>query len=114
MLVSLAIPLYIIYLPAERLTQDDDAGTTAPSPLPKPPCNKNAPYPVGTGTVCGCKKWYKVQTGDDCGPLAAKFGISTDQLYKWNPWLAYKDMQCMYLFPQSNVCVGMSENGEEL
>ncbi len=86
------------------------SGVTAPNPLPTPPCNADAPYPVGKDTVCGCKKWYTIQRGDDCGPVAARFGISSEQLIKWNPWLS-ADVEgthypCMNMWPTDNLCVG--------
>ncbi|KAM3564682.1 hypothetical protein MY1884_000623 [Beauveria asiatica] len=85
-------------------------GVTAPNPLPTPPCNADdAPFPVGKGTVCGCKKWYKIQRGDDCGPVASEFGISSDQLIKWNPWLSADvhgtHYPCINMWPTSNLCV---------
>ncbi|KGQ05108.1 hypothetical protein BBAD15_g9646 [Beauveria bassiana D1-5] len=87
-------------------------GVTPPNPLPTPPCNAaDAPYPVGKGTVCGCKKWYRIQRGDDCGPVASEFGISADQLIEWNPWLSADvdgtHYPCMNIWPTDNLCVGL-------
>lgn len=56
--------------------------------------------------MCNCKQWYKIQNGDDCAPVAAKFNISKDQLLKWNPWLTVDGYECAGMWPQSNVCVG--------
>lgn len=65
---------------------------------------------MGKDTVCGCKKWYKIVSGDDCGPVAGKFGISSDQLIKWNPWLSADvdgtHYPCMNMWPGDNLCVG--------
>ncbi|ATY59770.1 Phospholipid glycerol acyltransferase [Cordyceps militaris] len=85
-------------------------GITPPNPLPAPPCNADPPYPVGRGTVCGCKTWYKIQRGDDCGPVASRFGISSDQLVGWNPWLSADvdgtHYPCINMWPTDNLCVG--------
>lgn len=65
-----------------------------------------SPSPVANTTVCPCWSWYKIQTGDDCGPVADKHGITKQQLESWNPWLNVDGYECVGMWPRSNVCVG--------
>ncbi|EJP62326.1 ErfK/YbiS/YcfS/YnhG family protein [Beauveria bassiana ARSEF 2860] len=97
----------------EDVIRVEPGRVTPPNPLPTPPCNAaDAPYPVGKGTVCGCKKWYRIRRGDDCGPVASEFGISADQLIEWNPWLSADvdgtHYPCMNIWPTDNLCVDVS------
>ncbi|KAJ6492288.1 hypothetical protein C8R45DRAFT_990841 [Mycena sanguinolenta] len=40
---------------------------------------------AGGGNVC--TKIYTVASGDSCGGLETKFGVTLDQILAWNPWL---------------------------
>jgi LysM repeat protein len=64
----------------------------------------STPTPVQPGMVSGCKKFYKVQSGDGCWAIADMNKISLDNFYKWNP--AVKT-DCSALWGQYYVCVGV-------
>ncbi|KAI5455804.1 hypothetical protein BGZ63DRAFT_338976, partial [Mariannaea sp. PMI_226] len=77
--------------------------TTAKPPKPTETCNPGAPQPVQPGTVCHCKKWYKVGKTTTCDAIIAHKKISKANFYKWNPKVG-KD--CIGLWEGYNVCVG--------
>ncbi|KAI0350482.1 hypothetical protein OH77DRAFT_1069072 [Trametes cingulata] len=55
-----------------------------------------APAPTGSGTITpgqGCKQYYTVVSGDNCGTIDSKFGITLSQFIKWNPEI---NAQCEY------------------
>lgn len=48
----------------------------------------SAAAPTGSGTLTpgqGCKQYYTVASGDNCGVIDTKFGITLAQFIKWNP-----------------------------
>jgi LysM repeat protein len=45
----------------------------------------STPTPVQTGMVGNCNKFYLVQSGDSCAPIAAEYGIPLATFYSWNP-----------------------------
>ncbi|KAH8432867.1 uncharacterized protein LDX57_010497 [Aspergillus melleus] len=56
------------------------------------------PTPIQPGMTTSCKKFYQVVSGDECGKIASKAGITLQDFLKWNPgvgggceslWLGY-------------------------
>ncbi|KAK8109309.1 carbohydrate-binding module family 50 protein [Apiospora sp. TS-2023a] len=64
------------------------------------------PTPTQSGMVRGCGKFYRVQAGDGCWAIANEYGITTDDLYRWNPGLD----GCNSLWPDYYVCVMLSDS----
>jgi LysM repeat protein len=54
--------------------------------------------------VTNCNKFYYVIKDDTCYDLAAKFSITLDQFYAWNPFVGNT---CKKLMPETYVCVGL-------
>ncbi|KAI0364298.1 hypothetical protein BV20DRAFT_1125711 [Pilatotrama ljubarskyi] len=64
-----------------------------------------APAPTGSGTITpgqGCKEYYTVVSGDNCGTIDSKFGITLAQFIKWNPEI---NAQCTNLELGVEYCV---------
>lgn len=81
------------------------ANAPAPAPVPAPVPNpeSNAPSgPRAPGASAQCSQWYTVQGGDHCGVLQQKFGISFDQLRRWNTGL---DGSCSNMWLGYSYCV---------
>jgi LysM repeat protein len=54
--------------------------------------------------VENCNNFYYVVADDGCYDIAAKFSISLDEFYAWNP---YVQDTCARLWPKTYVCVGL-------
>lgn len=54
--------------------------------------------------VENCNKFYAVVKDDTCYDIAAKYSISLDQLYLWNPFVGN---DCKRLWPDTYICVGV-------
>ncbi|KOS23150.1 Autolysin [Escovopsis weberi] len=88
-------------------TKDKPASSPHASPSPSPPpeskpptgCSKPHPEPTQPGALCECNKWYKVSRGDGCWSIAQKFGVTEDDIRRWNP-----ESDCQ-LWLNYNVCV---------
>ncbi|KAH8680676.1 hypothetical protein BX600DRAFT_444897 [Xylariales sp. PMI_506] len=67
------------------------------------------PYPTQSGIISTCNKYNNAVSGDYCSEFASNNGITTAQLYAWNPILGPNGENCATLF-QANVdyCVGVS------
>ncbi|KAH7066518.1 LysM domain-containing protein [Paraphoma chrysanthemicola] len=76
--------------------------STIPATTTKPA--STTPTPVQQGMVAGCKKFYKVVSGDGCWDIANNNKIALDDFYKWNP--AVKT-DCSGLWAQYYVCIGI-------
>jgi hypothetical protein len=63
------------------------------------------PYPVQTGMVSTCDKFYKVIADDSCVNIANAYSIPVTSFYTWNP--AVKT-DCSGLQANEYVCVGVS------
>ncbi|KAK3491815.1 hypothetical protein B0T13DRAFT_490449 [Neurospora crassa] len=68
------------------------------------------PTPTQPGMVSGCKKFHKgrgnvstVASGDQCGTIATRYGISLASFYSWNPAVG---SSCQTLWLDYYVCVG--------
>lgn len=61
--------------------------------------------PTQTGIASNCKEHYNVVAGDSCAKIETAYGITFEQLYKWNP--AIGD-DCQTLEVGTAVCVGVS------
>lgn len=45
----------------------------------------STPTPYQTGMASNCDEFYLVESGDECGTIAADEGISLDEFSAWNP-----------------------------
>lgn len=68
------------------------AGTTSPT------------GPRWSGASAQCKLWYTVQSGDGCGVIQSKFGITMQQLTSWNVGL---NNACTNLWLGYSYCVSV-------
>ncbi|KAK8007864.1 hypothetical protein PG989_001854 [Apiospora arundinis] len=50
---------------------------------PAPPANPT-PQPIQDGMVDNCNRFHKVESGDTCGAIASKSGVTVAQLAQWN------------------------------
>ncbi|KAI4193919.1 MAG: hypothetical protein LQ350_008079 [Teloschistes chrysophthalmus] len=63
------------------------------------------PSPTQSGLAANCKKFYKVQDGDECGKIVASYGtFSLADFYTWNPAIG---TNCGSLISGYYVCVGL-------
>ncbi|KAJ8069030.1 hypothetical protein OCU04_002704 [Sclerotinia nivalis] len=60
------------------------------------------PTPYQTGIATNCDSFYLVVSGDECGTIASKNGISLTQFYAWNPAVG---STCEYLDLGDYVCI---------
>ncbi|KAJ6484664.1 hypothetical protein C8R45DRAFT_829713, partial [Mycena sanguinolenta] len=59
------------------------------------------PSNLATGSLSNCTTYYTVASGDSCGGIETKFGITLDDILAWNPWLT---SSCALQIGQ-NLCV---------
>lgn len=88
---------YCVGLAGPSTTTSQQTITTTSSP--------HAPGPTHTGQPANCNKWHLVQSGDSCGTVASKYGITTAQFYAWNPAVS-KDCTANFWVGQA-YCVGI-------
>ncbi|KAK3681706.1 hypothetical protein B0T22DRAFT_502239 [Podospora appendiculata] len=62
------------------------------------------PTPVQPNVATNCNKFHKVVSGNQCGTLAAQYGISLANLYAWNPTVG---TACAGLWADYYICVGV-------
>ena len=68
-----------------------------------------APGPTQTGITAACNKFAEVVSGDGCSTFASEHGITTAQLYSWNPVLGSGGANCgTLLLLNEYYCVGVS------
>lgn len=67
------------------------------------PCTVPHPNPTQPGSVCGCKAWHTVVTGDTCQTIARKYSITDANFQAWNPQVG--GAACGGLWAGYNVCV---------
>ncbi|TQW00805.1 LysM domain-containing protein [Cordyceps javanica] len=77
------------------------AGATTTSPG-STPTSDPVPSPHQTGITKDCDKYYQVVKGDTCDSVTDKFGISRDQLTKWNTAI---DKDCNGFWAGYYICV---------
>ncbi|RYP67949.1 hypothetical protein DL769_005627 [Monosporascus sp. CRB-8-3] len=58
---------------------------TSPTAKPTATCNPTAPTPTQPVAICGCKKWHKVASGDNCDAIIKKYAITKVNFNRWNP-----------------------------
>ena len=85
-------------------------GYTSPNPTSPGPTTTSVgpPAPTHTGQPANCNKWHVVEDGDSCGSVAAEYGITTDQFFKWNPAVS-KDCVTNFWLGQA-YCVGVGDS----
>ncbi|KAI9642412.1 hypothetical protein NHQ30_009217 [Ciborinia camelliae] len=83
-------------------------GYTSPSSssVPTSTSSLGPAGPTHTGQPASCNKWHVVVDGDSCASVAAKYGISTAQLFSWNPAVS-TDCVTNFWLGQA-YCVGIS------
>ncbi|KAF2004067.1 carbohydrate-binding module family 50 protein [Amniculicola lignicola CBS 123094] len=79
-------------------------GQTQPTQTPTPTNGITTPLPIQTGMNANCDVFYKVVSGDQCGTIASKNGISLSQFYGWNPAVG---TSCTALQADVYVCVSI-------
>jgi LysM repeat protein len=66
------------------------------------------PGPTQTGITSNCNKFGKANPGGSCSAFAARFGITTEQLYSWNAVLGVNGENCAANFwGDEYYCVGV-------
>ncbi|KAK0117167.1 hypothetical protein ONS96_013000 [Cadophora gregata f. sp. sojae] len=85
--------------------------TTSRPPATTTSTKTSLPYPTQSGIIATCNKFKNAVTGDFCSQFATNNGITTAQLYAWNPVLGPNGENCATQF-QANVdyCVGVSSS----
>ncbi|PPJ50654.1 hypothetical protein CBER1_05262 [Cercospora berteroae] len=79
-----------------------------PTTPPAPPGNP-APNPIQAGTPPNCSRYGVANAGGTCSAFAQRFGISLQNLYRWNPVLGNNGQNCQSSFWAGyNYCVGVS------
>ncbi|CAN9295869.1 unnamed protein product [Alternaria alternata] len=61
------------------------------------------PSPVRPGMVSNCKTFHFVESGDNCGTMAEKYGIGTADVISWNGL----NNACTNLWQDTYACVGI-------
>ena len=61
-----------------------------------------APTPTQPGSQCNCRKWHKVVNGDSCWTLQQMYGVSLQDIVKWNPGVG---TDCLSMWLQYYICV---------
>lgn len=88
-------------------------GESVPSSTTKPSSSQSEtvtrvttpPGPTFTGSPDNCNSWYLIESGNNCGSVEAKFGITHDQCIAWNPAVS-KDCTSNFWLGQA-YCVGL-------
>lgn len=90
------------------------ASSTSPSAIPSPTSTTptttstgngiSTPTPYQTGMASNCNGFHLVVSGDQCGIIAADYGISLSQFYAWNPAVG---TSCSYLDLGDYVCISV-------
>ncbi|RDW76308.1 LysM peptidoglycan-binding domain-containing protein [Aspergillus mulundensis] len=78
--------------------------TKATTTTTKPGNEIATPTPIQPGMTASCKKFHKVVSGDQCGTIAKKAGISLANFNKWNPGVG---SSCASLWLGYYVCIGV-------
>ncbi|KAK0630525.1 hypothetical protein B0T17DRAFT_636671 [Bombardia bombarda] len=70
-----------------------------------PPVQTSPNFPTMTGIPCNCNQYYDVKSGDSCGSVESKFGITHQQFIAWNPSVS-QDCATNFWVDES-YCVGV-------
>ncbi|KAJ2981468.1 hypothetical protein NQ176_g2005 [Zarea fungicola] len=90
--------------PATTMTTTTSTKTTTSSP--------GGPSPTQSGLAANCDKFHLVSSGDQCGIIESKYGISAAQFSSWNPainarqWFPLEPL-CSNLIVGYYVCVNV-------
>lgn len=83
--------------------------STSSVPTPTSSSTTSLPYPTQSGIIASCNKFKDAESGDYCSKFASDNGITTQQLYAWNPVLGANGENCNTLFQAGvDYCVGVS------
>jgi LysM repeat protein len=75
------------------------------TPTPTDPGNGiQTPLPIQSGMVDNCNKFHFVATNQNCDNIAAIYGISVSDFYRWNPAVG---SSCSSLWSSTYACVGV-------
>jgi hypothetical protein len=80
----------------------DTASPSTPATPASPP--SATPSPIQSGMVKGCKKFHFVKRGEGCWDIQRMYGISMEQIYRWNPAVG---RDCITMWADSYLCVGV-------
>ena len=78
--------------------------TKATTPTTTTTATPTGPSPQMPSIVSNCKKFYQVQSGDECWSIEQNQAITSAQFMSWNP---YVDANCDNLWLGYYVCVGL-------
>lgn len=67
----------------------------------------NFPTPNQGDLNAQCTRFYKIQSGDDCGTIANGAGVSLSNIYSWNP----NTNDCVDLWANHFICIGTGSPG---
>ncbi|KAL4879072.1 hypothetical protein BJY04DRAFT_220438 [Aspergillus karnatakaensis] len=76
--------------------------TTTTSQAPQPTADPTKPEPQMPGIVENCDGFHKIASGDQCGTIASRYGITIDQFKSWNSDI---NNDCTNLWIDYYVCV---------
>ncbi|KAL4936502.1 hypothetical protein BDV06DRAFT_233336 [Aspergillus oleicola] len=82
-------------------TSEDTSTATSQTAAP-------TPTPTQAHMVSGCTGFHHVESGDECGTIAAKYDIPVQDFYDWNPDIGD---ECKALWLNYYVCVGRQSSG---
>jgi LysM repeat protein len=85
-------------------------GTTTTSSPPTTTTGNgiSTPSPIQDGMVKNCNKFHLVSSGEGCASIGAQYGVSTAQLFAWNPAIGNN---CQSLWLNTYLCVGVIGSG---
>ncbi|KAH7190960.1 hypothetical protein BKA60DRAFT_471939 [Fusarium oxysporum] len=78
--------------------------TTQPLPTTPDPTAVVTPSPIQSGMVDNCNRFHKVEKDQLCNDIAAEFGVSEDDIKKWNPGVK---SDCTGIWANVYVCIGV-------
>lgn len=83
--------------------------TKSTSTTPTTTSKTSLPYPTQSGIISSCNKFQNAVSGDYCYIFASNNGITTAELYAWNPILGPNGENCGTQFQAGvDYCVGVS------
>lgn len=77
---------------------------TAPGPTTAAGNGVTTPTPTQSGMVGNCNKFHFVQEGEGCASIGSKYGLTTAQLFAWNPAIGNN---CQSMWLNTYLCVGL-------
>ncbi|KAH7360209.1 hypothetical protein BKA65DRAFT_576795 [Rhexocercosporidium sp. MPI-PUGE-AT-0058] len=83
--------------------------TSSSTSHPTTSTTTSLPYPTQSGIIATCNKFKDAESGDYCYIFASNNGITTTELYAWNPILGPNGENCGTQFQAGvDYCVGIS------